>query len=284
MAYSVYGQVTSLNREPEENIVVVAVGVGNCSHFSEESTTENSGQFRIRGLQPYCSYDITVKSSTSGKHAIERSSPKVIHVEKVSQDIYGLQLVIFRPASHMDLLVRVYAKNPEHYKSLRLKVETSSAGTVYTGRLDTSSIALTDYNQGVLVHIPPLPLDGKIYAVHLHSNLNNKLEPEPQIFVANSSFKYIELDFIVKTSLVEQDIKQTSVWTLVLIFGIMFAVYNIDKVSRFVKEMFGGYISDFVSSASKKITTSDYIGDNDDIDQIVQSINAVKRKPKPKKN
>ncbi|XP_015834614.2 BOS complex subunit NOMO1 [Tribolium castaneum] len=284
VAYSAYGQVTSLNREPEENIVVVALGVGNCSHFSEESTSESSGLFRIRGLQPFCSYDITVKSSPN---AIERSAPKVVHVERVSQDIHGLQLVIFRPATHMDLLVKVYAKNPEHYKSLRLKVvcETASSGIVYTGRVDTSSIAITaDYNQGVLVQVPPLPLDGKTYSVHLESNLNNKLEPEPETFIANSSFKYVELDFIVKSSMVEQEIKQTSIWTLVLIFSIMFAVYNIDKVSQFLKEMLGGYVSDFLNSANKKSATSDYSGDNDDIDQIVQSINAVKRKPKPKKN
>ncbi|KAJ3639563.1 hypothetical protein Zmor_002915 [Zophobas morio] len=286
VAYSAYGQVTSLNGEPEENIVVVAQGISNCSHFSEESTSEIYGQFRIRGLQPYCSYDVTVRNTIAGKYAIERSVPKVIHLEKVNQDVNGLQLVIFRPVSHMDLLVKVYAKNPEHYKSLRLKVicESSSSGIVYTGRVDTSSVAITsDYNQGVLIHIPPLPLDGRTYSVHLESNLNNKLEPEPQLFVANSSFKYVELDFIVKSSMVEQDIKRTSVWTLVLIFAIMFAVYNIDKVSYFLKEMLGGYVTDFLSSATKKSPTSDYPGDNDDIDQIVQSINAVKRKPKPKK-
>ncbi|RZC36994.1 uncharacterized protein BDFB_006360, partial [Asbolus verrucosus] len=286
VAYSAYGHVTSLNKEPEENIVMVAVGVGNCSHFSEESTSEFTGQFRIRGLQPYCSYDIAVKNNFNGKYAIERSAPKVIHVPKITKDIHGLQLVIFRPITHLDLLVKVYAKNPEHYKSLRLKVvcESSSSAIVYTGRVDTASVTITtDFNHGVLVQIPPLPFDGKTYSVHLESNLNNKLEPEPELFVANSSFKYVELDFIVKSNVTEQDIKQTSVWTLVLIFSIMFAVYNIDKVSHFLKDMLGGYVAEIVNSTSKKTTANDYAVDNDDIDQIVQSINAVKRKPKPKK-
>jgi hypothetical protein len=44
--------VTSLNGEPEEGIVVEAVGQDKCSHFLEESSSEASGQFRIRGLQP----------------------------------------------------------------------------------------------------------------------------------------------------------------------------------------------------------------------------------------
>ena len=52
MAYSAYGTVTSLNGEPEEGIIVEAVGQGKCSHYQEESSTEISGQFRIRGLQP----------------------------------------------------------------------------------------------------------------------------------------------------------------------------------------------------------------------------------------
>jgi len=52
VAYSAYGVVTSLNGEPEEGIVVEAVGQDKCSHFQEESSSEGSGQFRIRGLQP----------------------------------------------------------------------------------------------------------------------------------------------------------------------------------------------------------------------------------------
>jgi hypothetical protein len=44
--------VTSLNGEPEGGIFVEAVGQDKCSHFQEESTSEPSGQFRIRGLQP----------------------------------------------------------------------------------------------------------------------------------------------------------------------------------------------------------------------------------------
>jgi hypothetical protein len=52
VAYSAYGVVTSLNGEPEEGIVVEAVGQDKCSQFQEESSSEASGQFRIRGLQP----------------------------------------------------------------------------------------------------------------------------------------------------------------------------------------------------------------------------------------
>lgn len=278
--------MTSLNKEREENVVVLAQGVGNCSHFSEEQSSDSSGQFRIRGLQPFCSYDIVIKQENVDKPQIERSAPKKIHIPNVTGDVKKLKLAVFRPINNLDLLVKVFAKNPEHYKSLKLKVLRDSHSVFFTSRIDTSNIALSnDYNFGVLVQVPPIPIDGKTYSVSLESNLNNKLEPEPEYFVANSSFQYVELEFRVKSNVTEQDIKQTSVWTLVSIFGVMIVVYNIDKVSQVAKDKLGGYVSNLINSISKRNVsgTNEYTIDNVDIDQIVQSINDVKRKPKPKK-
>lgn len=79
-AYSAYGQIVSLNGEPEENMVVVASGVGNCSQYSEETTCETTGQFRIRGLQPYCSYRVEVKAGMNENIVVERSAPEFLEV------------------------------------------------------------------------------------------------------------------------------------------------------------------------------------------------------------
>lgn len=75
MAYSAFGQVLSLNGEPEGKMIVVANGVGNCSEYSEEATSEVNGEFRVRGLQPFCSYEVKVKGSFDDKEVIERSTP-----------------------------------------------------------------------------------------------------------------------------------------------------------------------------------------------------------------
>lgn len=49
---SCYGQVTSLNGEAEQGIIVEAMGEGEgCSLFQEESKTDQEGLYRIRGLQ-----------------------------------------------------------------------------------------------------------------------------------------------------------------------------------------------------------------------------------------
>lgn len=80
MAYSVFGQITSLNGEAEEGMTVVAAGTGNCSIYSEESALEPNGNFRVRGLQPYCSYTVRVERNAESKVPIERVLPPFIDV------------------------------------------------------------------------------------------------------------------------------------------------------------------------------------------------------------
>lgn len=59
VAYSAYGSVTSLNGEPEVGLLVEVQGQEDpegatlgCSDHQEEATTEENGNFRIRGLKP----------------------------------------------------------------------------------------------------------------------------------------------------------------------------------------------------------------------------------------
>lgn len=55
--YSIFGAVSSLNRIPEKDVVLEAVSKpeGECVQHQEEGTTDESGSFRIRGLQPQVS-------------------------------------------------------------------------------------------------------------------------------------------------------------------------------------------------------------------------------------
>ena len=62
VAFSAYGSVTSLNGEPEAGVASVEVqGQGDCDNLQEEATTEENGSFRIRGLQPTCTYVFRLK-------------------------------------------------------------------------------------------------------------------------------------------------------------------------------------------------------------------------------
>nr|CAD7431227.1 unnamed protein product [Timema monikensis] len=89
VAHSAYGIVTSLSGEPEENIVVEAVGLDSCAHFQEESTTDEKGYFRIRGLQPQGQGhlgepDLTLKKAAEFCRAAEVSRLQVKALQEKS--------------------------------------------------------------------------------------------------------------------------------------------------------------------------------------------------------
>lgn len=78
MAFSAFGKVTTVNNEPVENVNIIASGVDNCTGLTEEATTDATGSFRIRGLQPFCSFKIQVGSGLSS--LVERTSPEFVTV------------------------------------------------------------------------------------------------------------------------------------------------------------------------------------------------------------
>lgn len=47
---SCYGAVQSLSGDAERDVAVEAVGQGDCSLYSEDTLTDEDGQFRLRGL------------------------------------------------------------------------------------------------------------------------------------------------------------------------------------------------------------------------------------------
>lgn len=171
---------------------------------------------------------------------------------------------------------------------LRVKVtkESTPATVVHTYRLDGSNIKLTkDNNPGIFVQIPSIRQDDKTYSIYLESisSHNGKSVSEPYYFIANSSFKYVELDYTFKISTTEQLIKQTSVWTLVFVFILMIGIYNIEQVLYLLKgplEKINFSVSNIGSKANvyNQSTIS-----NAEIDELVHNIVTTKRKPKPKK-
>ncbi|GJQ67388.1 hypothetical protein Trydic_g5084 [Trypoxylus dichotomus] len=287
IAYSAFGQITSLNGEPEEKIIVVASGVGNCSQYSEESSSESNGQFRIRGLLPYCTYDVKVKGSLDDKEHFERASPSIIRLEHVKEDIDDLKLVIFKPPQNTDILVKIYAVNPDHYRSFKVKVsrESSPSGLIHMTKIDTNYKIARGSNPGILIQLPTISLDNKMYSVQLESVLPqySKLKPPIEYFTANSSFKYVKLEYYMRPTSSDHHIKQTSIWTLLFIFCGVLSVYNIDKILALFKQNFLKFNVDAFINLKTKAPEKDVAVNNHDIDQIVQSINATKKKPKPKK-
>ena len=208
--------------------------------------------------------------------------------QNITNDVDNLNLIAFTTSSSTDILAKVYTDNPEHYKTLQVNVfrETHKSGLIYTIRIDPSSYKLTESNNiGLLVHLSSVPLDNKLYSVQIESTLAqfNKIQ-HAQYFTSNSSFKFLTLNFVADIKNSEQQIKQTSVWSLLFIFNIMVVIYNIDKITLLLKEWFIKVNSTEGFTIFKiKHTVRENIADINDIDQIVQNINAIKQKVKSKK-
>lgn len=204
----------------------------------------------------------------------------------MTNDIHDVKIIIYHPIQNADVLVKVHAENPEHYKTLRVKVtkETPTSFVLHTTKLDASNVKSIDAsnNNGLLLYLPSVPLDGKMYSVQLESSLTPQLNKDKGsiiYFTSNNSFQFVDLKFSYKSNSVnDEQIKQTSVWTLLFIFVILFAMYNIDYVSSLVTSKLTNINLDFITNLKSKTSNSNEINnDNADIDQIVQNINATKR-------
>ncbi|KAF5281651.1 hypothetical protein FQA39_LY17749 [Lamprigera yunnana] len=290
IAYSTFGQTTTLNGEPEDGVIIVAMGLNNCSQYSEESTSDKSGYFRIRGLRPYCNYNIQVKPNLDEKRQMERAAPSLVNIFVPNEDVHGLKFTIFRTTANTDILVHIYAENPDNYKNLRLRLvrETSPSSVVHTIKIDGSNYKITkENNVGILVHVPSVPLDNKMYSIYVECGTSpGRLKGHTHYFSANASFKYIDIEYTAKNYSTEQNIKQTSVWTLIFIFLILLGLYNIDITLQFVKDQLMKLnllnINNMIVYF-RKPAGNESVLDSSEIDEIVQNINAPKRKVKQRK-
>lgn len=94
VAYSAMGKVSLLSGQPKEDVYVEARS--EAKGYYEEATTDNSGNFRLRGLLPDTTYIVKVVAKDYlSANALERASPETVAVEVGREDIRGLDFVVF---------------------------------------------------------------------------------------------------------------------------------------------------------------------------------------------
>lgn len=292
VAYSAYGVVTSLNGEPEEGIVVEAMGQDKCSHFQEESSSEASGQFRIRGLQPECSYIVRVKEGPDVNRHIQRATPAGIPVKASDGDVTGLRLVVFYPVSQMDLTVHVQATSPEHLRTLRAKLckEDSPDSPVHIMRLDHpngKSPTSRGTNAAMLV-FPSLPADGQGYFLQLESSLPHSTHlytTDAVHFRANTSFKLVKLSFKPEPKIMEHELGHSSYFAFPLMVTVLVMYFNRLKVLPFLDWIAQSISSSVTRGVNSSRVTNTASSDHGAADAVIVEpvISVTKRKLKPRK-
>ncbi|KAL7598455.1 hypothetical protein Lser_V15G27442 [Lactuca serriola] len=94
VAYSAMGIVTLLSGEPKEGVLVEARS--ELKSFYEETVTDSSGSYRLRGLHPDTTYTIKVaRKSGFDTSTIERASPDSVVVQVGYEDMRGLDFLVF---------------------------------------------------------------------------------------------------------------------------------------------------------------------------------------------
>ncbi|KAF2325064.1 hypothetical protein GH714_022546 [Hevea brasiliensis] len=131
VAYSATGAITLLSGQPKEGVAVEARSES--KGYYEETVTDSSGNYRLRGLIPDTEYVIkVVEKHGLGTPRIERASPESITVKVGFEDIRGLNFIVFEQPEMTILSCHVEGKRMGEFHS-HLLVEIKSAS-------DTSKI------------------------------------------------------------------------------------------------------------------------------------------------
>lgn len=125
VAYSAMGTVTLLSGQPKEGVSVEARSES--KGYYEETITDSSGKYRLRGLHPDTTYVIkVVKKDDLGNSQIERASPESVAVKVGSEDIKGLNFLVFEEPEITILSCHVEGERIGELHS-HLRVEITSA-------------------------------------------------------------------------------------------------------------------------------------------------------------
>lgn len=126
VAYSAMGTITLLSGQTKEGVSVEARSES--KGYYEETITDSSGSYRLRGLIPDTTYLIKVvkRDDLVGSARIERASPDFIPVKVGYEDIRGLDFLVFEEPEMTILSCHVEGERIGDLDS-HLRVEIKSA-------------------------------------------------------------------------------------------------------------------------------------------------------------
>jgi len=276
VAFSLFGSLTSLKGDPEAGVTMEAVGQGDCAKYQEEGTTGQDGKFRIRGLQPSCSYLLGLKTTKSNVH-VERTIPAAQPVTIQAGDIMGIDMIALRPKTNMDVSLMVKVKK-DSIKNIKAKL--------FCGDSDSPLFTIKMDNQKFHI-FPSIPSDGKdcYITVEANANLANQRVKAGRVnFVADKPFEHHMVDIELESSIGRGDIGQASWLTLPLIVLLVTLVLQWDKVSPVVTTAMGNVERMVTARRAVSPTRSVVDMSEEDINKAVKFVEAsTRKKAKPKK-
>lgn len=133
IAFSCYGQITSINNEPESGLIIDAIGVENCENVARESAkTDLNGQFRLAALQPGCRYRLQYRMNPSdaSQSDIVQIEPKNQLIDIGETDLHNIHLYTIKKPTDVDVNVYVQTQ-PQFYNQIKVILYCSKLSSIF---------------------------------------------------------------------------------------------------------------------------------------------------------
>jgi len=250
VAFSCHGTTLSLAGVPEENVAVEAVGLDSCSQYHEESVSDAFGSYRLRGLQPGCSYSIQMSKSDSNSH-VERLTPSTQIIKVDKEDISDVNFIAFLKSTTFQITAYIDT-SMDLLPSIKIQVFSE----------DDLDSPIHSLSPGFVKFIQFPHLQIKTYVVKIETSLSSKTHDikTTSVTVApdtNSLKKHIRLKFDAQKKRIDMEPTQ-SVIALPLAVALVFICYNYDTALALLMR-----INSFIQNINKK-EDSDASSDDDE--------------------
>ncbi|VDK79801.1 unnamed protein product [Litomosoides sigmodontis] len=225
-AYSVFGKVLYPSGQPVPSMAVEAVSE-QCNQLQEEDTTNENGQYRIRGLHPKCVYRLVLKTPNGQRL---QSYPTHYDIMVNAEDINGIDFVLTHIDERVDVagdVVFIGINSPPQYK----------VGLYKNGNLVQQATVVAP---STVFYFEIPAVDDVVYSVRfetIYGADNQKLDSAEVFFTANETFKAVSLS-VRSQRKSEVEISSGNYFALPFFFLIAYLFFNHQKALFFVKEIF----------------------------------------------
>lgn len=248
VAYSAMGVISLLSGQPVEGVSVEARS--DSKGLYEETVTDSSGNYRLRGLLPDTTYVIKVVEKGEPKTSrIERASPESVTINVGSKDMKDLDFVVFEQPEITILSGHVEGKRVDELNS-HLRVEIKSATD--PSRIESIfPLPLSNFFQ-----VKDLPRGKHLlqlrsvlpFSTHKFESevIEVNLEKHPQIHIGPIQFK-VEEDFH------KQELAPAPVYPLIVGISVIALFVSMPRLKDLYQATTGAYMSSSIANAKKEV-------------------------------
>jgi len=244
VAFSVSGSVSSLSGLPQEKITIEAVGMHKCTEYQESAKSDENGQYKLRGLQPGCAYNIRMMKNEENSQ-IERLAPANQVFQIQQEDITNVNFIVFMKPTKFHLTAHIDTEL-DYLPTLKVLLYDD----------ENLNIPILTIPVGVFKYIEFPPLQPKTYVLKLKSSLSQSTHETQSTMVTvtpndDLSKKHAKLKFHATPRKIDMEPTQ-SVIALPFAVAFVFLAYNYDSVLIYLAK-----INSFIQTFNNKDESED---------------------------